>query len=591
MCILLLSGLLRFFLALSGGQFYWADEIRFYQAQLAAQIALSNDFSNALSPKTLSIEHIGYKLITAALEYARLKMGLGVTFTFLVFSQFSTLNIFLIWRMAKRLDAPDREALYSALLMACSGSMLIFSRHLVPYDVSLSAWLAAMVLVCGEKPGPVALAASGFLSILCFLSYNGSWLLLPVLLVVYVLRQGFTLRTLVPGAAIMGAGAAIAFAALGFTGRTAASAFQEFKVFSKTITMGDYAEGWSFPLEYLWHCDGPLLLLQLLGTAFLAVIVARGGGLREKIYLSGLAITYLLLAGSAAVLELFVVYGRTARLLEPFLCLVGGWFTARFLAVEGSGRTRLAVTWTVLLAVGVHNMLGPFSLVFKDRFEKTIDAQYGKFRTMPTFAIRETGVLTPEPPTCPEAVIAREPLPTSYMPYRYEGTSRQLRAFMATQAHEYVFFKCRFDLPCLKVDFTNGKVLADVATTGLGEMSLHGDREALWAMGPDTVLEFWEHDGRKTRLCFELLAVVAPELDVEVWINGTLQTSFALERGKIHPGKTISIVFDALPGLNQVRFRFSKWNGIPEKYITSDPRPFAAAFPVLRIETDQCAAK
>jgi hypothetical protein len=177
------------------------------------------------------------------------------------------------------------------------------------------------------------------------------------------------------------------------------------------------------------------------------------------------------------------------------------------------------------------------------------------------------------------------------MPYRYEGTSRQLRAFMATQAHEYVFFKRRFDLPCLEVDFTNGKVPADVATTGLGEMSRHGDRKALWAMGPDTVLEFWEHGGRKTRLCFELLAAVAPELDVEVWIDGTLQTAFALERGNTYLGKTISIVFDVLPGLNQVRFHFSKWNGTPEKYITSDPRPFAAAFPVLRLETVSCAGK
>jgi hypothetical protein len=438
-CILLVSALLRIFLALSGGQFYWADEIRFYQAQTAAQLALAGDFAKALHLETLSIEHIGYKLIAAVLEYARLKMGLGVTFTFLAFSQFSTLNIFLVWRMARRLGAPEREALYCALLMACSGSMLIFSRHLVPYDVSLSAWLAAMVLVCGEKPGPVTLAASGFLSILCFLSYNGSWLLLPVLLLVYALRQGFTLRAMVPGAAAMGAGAALALAALGFTGRTAASAFQEYRVFSKTITMGDYGEGWLFPLEYLWYCDGPLLLLQVVGAAFLAVIVARGSsGLREKIYLSGLTTAYALLASSSAVLELFVVYGRTARLLEPFLCLAGGWFTARFLAGEGRGRPRLAATWAVLLAVGVHNMLGPFSLVFKDRFEKTIDARYGKFRTMPTFAIRETGVRAPEASTWPEAVIAREPLPTSYMPYRYEGTSRQLRAFMATQAHEYV---------------------------------------------------------------------------------------------------------------------------------------------------------
>jgi hypothetical protein len=272
------------------------------------------------------------------------------------------------------------------------------------------------------------------------------------------------------------------------------------------------------------------------------------------------------------------VYGRTARLLEPFLCLAGGWFTARFLASEGCGRTRLAASWAVLLALGGHNMQGPFSLVFKDRFEKAINARYGKFRTMPTFAIRETGVLAPEPPSCPEATIAREALPTSYMPYRYEGTSQKLRAFMATQPHEYVFFKCRFDLHYLDVDFTNGKVPADVATSGLGEMSLHGDKEALWAMGPDTVLEFWEHGGRKSTLSFTLLGVVAPALDVEVWINGVRKTFFALEREDGHPGEqTISIVFNPLVGLNQVRFHFSKWNGMPERYIASDPRPFAVA--------------
>ena len=272
-------------------------------------------------------------------SFFREALGFRPGFTYAVFSLFSLANIFLVWRIALRYQASAREAFYAAAFMACSASMLIFSRHLVPYDLSLTFWLGAVAVCAGDRPSPLRFALCGMLCVFSFLTYNGYWLLLPVLCVMLALHSSWTLGALAVRAVSMAAGSLLGLSPLLLTGRTLASVVSEYKGFSKTITMGDYADGWTYPLEYLWHCEGLVLVFHLACAALLtAWVLRRLEKGRGRTYLVGLLLTYFILGASSAVLHAFVVYGRTARVLVPFLCLASACVVVRSVGVSEKNR-------------------------------------------------------------------------------------------------------------------------------------------------------------------------------------------------------------------------------------------------------------
>lgn len=584
--LLLFSIGIRVYLALSGGQFYWGDEIRFEHAQKAAQLALQGLYSQALSPESLSIEHIWYKLTAAFLEYCRIKAGLGPEFSYIVFSQFSALNIVLVWLIALTLHASRLEAFLSASFMAATASMLFFSRHLVPYDMALTYWLAALLIVSKDRPSFPSLFLCGVLSALCFLSYNGCWFLLPSIPLVYIIRQRRSFRTLGLGHLVMGLGLISAlYLIVALTGRTVASSLHEFAEFSTTVTMGDYGDGWIFPIEYLWYCDGFVFVYQTATFFVLASLVAAArSNEREKIIIAVLIVTYLLLAGSSAIMRIFVVYGRTARILVPLLSLAAGNITARYVLRPGCGFFRRAGFWTLLLALTAHNYWPPVTMVFSDRFMKPLGALYGGFFTNKAFWFSDSGDPEPSSISCPEFIIAHHPSPRSYIPYRYESTSRATREFMATRNYEHVFLKCRFDLPQLDIDFFHKKIPPDIMTTGIAQRVTQLGMDTIWVLGPEATIEFWEQGNRDVEVSYELFGIGPTNVDVTVSANGLVHDSFNLTKhGDTFDSHKSSFVFKPQLGLNKLTFSFSDWNGKTEYFIQSDHSPFASAFTELRL--------
>jgi len=95
-----------------------------------------------------------------------------------------------------------------------------------------------------------------------------------------------------------------------------------FSEFSKTITQGDFGRGHVFVGQYLWETEG----VSILGWMAFTVVCLWYGRQRETrrrlhFWLGAAALLYLGLVICADVLRVFVVYGRTARILVPFLCL------------------------------------------------------------------------------------------------------------------------------------------------------------------------------------------------------------------------------------------------------------------------------
>ena len=225
-------------------------------------------------------------------------------------------------------------------------------------------------------------------------------------------------------------------------------------------------------------------------------------------------------------------------------------------------------------------------MVFKDRFEDRINVRYKAYRTNPTFDLIETGQIPVGDVLNDLVIIDRSTTPTSYLPYRYESTSRDFRDFMATQRHEFLFVKHRHDLPTVEIDLFAEKIPADMMSKGVGEKVEQLGRVTRWAMGPSTFLEFWEHSGRPVLLEYELLNFLVSRQDVEVYVNGVKRDGFTLAKeGPTPAAKANSLVFDPVQGMNVLEFRFSDWNGKTNTFIPTDLRPFASVFLQLRLET------
>jgi hypothetical protein len=224
-------------------------------------------------------------------------------------------NLWLVYGLARRTGRSAKEGLLALFLMACTCTMYRYSRHLLPYDMSIFFALLTLYVVHGKQTGlPMALA--GLSAFMVFMTYNAFWLLsgLVFLYGVYELRaQRKVLAFMVGGYLLLPVLQFVVGGALGL------SYLQSLQNFSATITQGGFAEGVWIGWAYLWHSEHLLLLVWLAGI----VLALRGK--REStllVWLGFVGVMYLVLVLGSNVFEKFVVYGRSMRQMVPFLCLV-----------------------------------------------------------------------------------------------------------------------------------------------------------------------------------------------------------------------------------------------------------------------------
>ena len=133
-----------------------------------------------------------------------------------------------------------------------------------------------------------------------------------------------------------------------------------------------------------------------------------------------------------SVFNLFVVYGRLARQLVPFFCLLTASVLVRaWDARPAAQRSGLAVVASAFLAVqSLVNVTQPLRQQFPREFVRKVDAlaaDAGASELTTVYAHHIYPV--PEPFTmAPGArVLALAPHPLQYLPYQYEGFSRAQR--------------------------------------------------------------------------------------------------------------------------------------------------------------------
>ena len=340
------------------------------------------------------------------------------------------INIWLLKRVAQRLGASEREALLAAALMAMSSSLFYFSRHLVPYDVALTFGLLA--LHAGAAPGSRARSSllCGFLAACAFLAYAGSWTFGVAALMVH---SGIAehRRALVKRGLLAGLGFALTLGLVAVTSTALGGRVVEDSIaYSRTITQGSFEEGWRLPWEYLWHSEHLLLLAWLVSLIWACHrVFSTGGSARLRAGLIGVVSIYLMLVISSTVLEVFVVYGRLARQLVPFLSLLSGAaFETAFASgsAAAAGLARAAVV--ALLVQASMNFLAPLGQSFPAEFvrEARRDERY-----VPGVMLVHTRHFypTPEPVALPAryAILKEARHPLQFPPYQYEGLTASER--------------------------------------------------------------------------------------------------------------------------------------------------------------------
>jgi hypothetical protein len=270
------------------------------------------------------------------------------------------------------------------------------------------------------------------------LTNAGSWALITGVTVTSVIGAGTAFRERARGLIAAGLGGVTAVgAALAASAALGGQLADGLLTRAGSVTQGSFAEGWRLPFEYLWYAEHALLLAWLASAAwFIAQPRRLAASPRARAGLMGAAVTYACLVLASVVLHAFVVYGRTARQLVPFLCLVAGaGFTALAASPRRSVRRLAAVAALLAVAQAAANFRQPLMQWFPREFIVRNMPAADRLAQSERVIWINTRHLRPLPGAdaglpANAVTIAEASHPLQFRPYQYEGYTPAERAVL-----------------------------------------------------------------------------------------------------------------------------------------------------------------
>jgi len=436
--ILLVSLVLRVSLALSGGQAYWPDEDAGNPRLILAAL-INHDFHEVFvrldRPKHPLFMVMA--LVPAAIEFGT-RSDLRIYALFV--GMCSVLNIWLIARIARVLGAGDVESLLAAGSLALSSAFFYWARHVQPYDLAMTFALLALYAGLGAGRTNRRAYLCGILGACSFLTYSGYWTTVAAVTLICVTQHSKRWPEVLRYGALaaLGAGTVVGLA-VGASAALHGHFLQNVISYSGTIDQGTLEEGWSLPFEYLWHAEH-LLLWVWIGCAASWLWAPRAivTSPRLRAGFIGLVVIYAALATCSVVLHQFVVYGRLARQLVPFFCLVAAHTFERLRMSQHRSVRRLAVAVIVAMIVqAALNFREPLLQSFPDDFmarNQPGDAVTARYRGVIWVNAKHL-YPGPAPLDLPSHYVtlaeARHPL--QFLPYQYEGYTPHQRQALRSE--------------------------------------------------------------------------------------------------------------------------------------------------------------
>lgn len=451
--LLLVAVLMRGWIVWSGGQFFWPDEGRYESSRTAVAMMASGRIGAGLASTVAQGDHVGFKLL--GLVPAAFERLTGITdprFAAGFFALFSCAVPGLLWQCARRIGLPAPAQVWTVFLAVASGSLLPYARHLLPYDTSLALGLSAVLVGWRRSDSWRRSFAAGLLAGAAVLVYFGYWLLggVAVLLVAGRQPEGMVRRAL--RLMTVAVGALVPALAVWLLDRWGDGTMVEnARKFSGSINQGDFGHGYQLIGEYYWYAEGPLVLLVwlfsigwLLREIWVARRVRRPLPVAVSLILIAVVVTLGGLIMGSDALHKFVVYGRTARQVTPFLCLGSG------LALAGgmpAGRRGLILArWVgwALAASFAWRVTPVLTQVFPPAFQLMAKREIDRLTPRATdeyyyYANLDHYFETVDaPPAAPVRILLSARHPFEYQPYLYEGFDARTRAQRRAADHRMV---------------------------------------------------------------------------------------------------------------------------------------------------------
>lgn len=437
--ILLVAALLRIIIIWQGGQGFTPDESRYEDSRAAAALLREGKIRAALTLPLNTGEHPGFKLAGIVPALVETFVGRSSRVPALFFGGFSLLTLWLILLSARRMGLSSAAQVWALLLAACSPPLLFYARHLYPYDLAMALALGGLVVALKPGAGAGRVLIAGVLCGAAFVSYLAYWILAGTVMVLVTLWGGGWLA-MARRAALLTAGFGLVLGAVWLLDQWGGGdLLVNSRKFSGSVYSPDFGNGFLLPWLYLKDAQGWLLFLILLG----ALIVGAGVLVRQRaerawtsplaLLLVAVGVTYGLMGLASEGWEMIPVTGRVARLLVPFLCLLGGVVADRFFAGRPDWRTGAGVL--AVLVVGAAAV--PVRTILRQRFPADFREQ----------ALALTSSLPPEGPESyhrlvnvdhffyavetlpqePVETLLAMPHPFQYKPYLYEGFTVETR--------------------------------------------------------------------------------------------------------------------------------------------------------------------
>lgn len=446
--LLVISLSLRIVLIFSGGQYFWPDEDRYENSRLAAEQLLAGNKRGAIETLHTAVNPL-YGVLSVLPAIAEHFIGEDLRIPAIFFASFSVLNLWLLGLIVLALGAEEREALLATLLLALSSTFFFYSRHLLPYDTALTFGFLS-ILVGIKRPAKTTNSVlSGLLALFAFLVYTGYWAMVVFSFLTHVFFElPNTLKERARRALLWGSAfvlpllAVLALSNLLFENPL----LSQFLLFTSMVTQGLFAEGWSLPFEYLWHAEHLIMLFWFAAFIFaIRKLVLKESNKRIAFGLLGFLVIYIGLVAFSVILEKFVVYGRSARQLVPFLCILGAYGLESMWIAPQRIRRLAALLFVGIALQAAVNFWPVFVQDFPIEFRETATA-YLASTDEDQFEFLYAGMIYPEPAETifdrPYQIRLQSRHPLQFLPYQYEGytpAQRQLLRSMDISMRLIVF--------------------------------------------------------------------------------------------------------------------------------------------------------
>jgi hypothetical protein len=428
--ILLVSFILRLYLILHGGAFYWSDETRYQVSRSAVNFIFSDDIKGALNTLS-SPDHLLFKVIGIIPATFEKVFSTNPKIPALFFSLFSVLNLWVIWKISLSLGAEEAEALLTVFLLALASSFFYYSRHLLPYDNSMTFGLLALLIAVRRPAKARDSLLCGLLSMACFLTYTGYWTIAAFAMIMHVIWPRPGVFELISRAWRTGFGFFVPLFVLFMSSALfGGDLFHQFINFSHTVTQGSFSEGGTLPIEYLWHTEHLLLPLWIVAFIFsLWDVIRRTHTRRLTVGVAGVLFIHGFLFLTSVGLHKFVVYGRLSRQLVPFFCLISGCQLQRLREANAFARRTFPLLCVMMVLMAAFNFYIPMKQEFPSDFIQRAR------KTAETLRLKKASILFathiyPVPKNIylpPHKMILRARHPLQFFPYQYEGYTPEQR--------------------------------------------------------------------------------------------------------------------------------------------------------------------